>query len=125
MVKKLIILIVAVFYLSAASGFLTVYVGFLLNKNFIATELCVKKDIDNNSCKGNCHVKKELKKEAEKKSSPLSINVSENKYESLPVINVLENYIALSKEKYLTLLLKKETSSNILPEIPPPEIFSY
>ncbi len=39
---------------------LTIYVGFELNRDHIAKFLCVKKDVENNHCKGSCHLKKKL-----------------------------------------------------------------
>lgn len=43
-----------------------IFLTFELNEEYIARNLCVKKDIKNNTCKGKCHLKKQLK-EAEKK----------------------------------------------------------
>ena len=43
-----------------------IFLNFEVNEEYIARNLCVKKDIKNNTCKGKCHLKKQLK-EAEKK----------------------------------------------------------
>lgn len=47
-----------------------IYANFELNRDYIAKNLCVKKDEPNNCCKGSCHLKKELDKEEKKEQSP-------------------------------------------------------
>lgn len=121
MAKKLIILTIAIFYLSASAGFTSAYLGFLFNRNFIAEQLCEKKEIKNNSCQGNCHIKKELKKAAEKKSSPVSVLFSKDKYEILFEITVIDNSEILSKKQYLLLCIKEKTDNHFTPEVPPPQ----
>lgn len=44
---------------------LWIAVDFKINQDFIAKELCVKKEVENNTCQGTCHLKKELKKAEE------------------------------------------------------------
>jgi hypothetical protein len=39
-----------------------IVVSFSINHNFIATNLCEKRDIPQNHCNGNCWLKKELNK---------------------------------------------------------------
>lgn len=39
-----------------------IYVNFKLNQSFIAATLCVEKDIEESTCKGNCQLKKSLAK---------------------------------------------------------------
>ncbi|MBN8695618.1 MAG: hypothetical protein J0L87_03720 [Bacteroidetes bacterium] len=51
-------------------GKVFILLNFELNRDYIAKSLCVKKDIPNNSCKGKCHLKKELDKEEKKEQSP-------------------------------------------------------
>lgn len=38
-----------------------VLVNWIANKNYIETELCVKKEDANNTCKGTCHMNAQLK----------------------------------------------------------------
>jgi hypothetical protein len=56
-------------------SFMKVYIviDFKISQDFIAKELCVKKEVENNTCQGTCHLKKELKKveEQEQKQTPL------------------------------------------------------
>ena len=49
-----------------------IFVSFKINEESIAKTLCVKKEIRNNTCKGKCHLKKQLEKanEEEQKQSP-------------------------------------------------------
>ena len=50
---------------------LSPYMDYAVNKEYIATFLCINKDIPDSDCHGKCHLKKELKKVAqeEKKTS--------------------------------------------------------
>lgn len=63
------------FFILALSGILMqnfskVYIllQFKINQNYIAKNLCVKKDLPNNCCKGSCHLEKQLEKEEKKES---------------------------------------------------------
>ncbi len=49
-----------------------IVIDFELNRDYFAKELCVKKDIPDNCCKGSCALKKELKREDEREKSPSS-----------------------------------------------------
>lgn len=51
---------------------------FLVNQDFIAAELCENKDEPEMECNGKCYLKKELKKDEERKTdekSPLKVEV--------------------------------------------------
>ncbi len=43
----------------------SIYIDFKINQDFIAKVLCIKKDVPNNGCQGNCHLKKQLSKTEE------------------------------------------------------------
>lgn len=49
-----------------------IVVSFKINQDKIAKTLCVKKEIENNTCQGKCHLKKQLEKadEEEQKQAP-------------------------------------------------------
>jgi hypothetical protein len=47
-----------------------IVIDFEMNRDYFAKELCVKKDIPDNCCKGSCALKKELKQEDEREKSP-------------------------------------------------------
>jgi hypothetical protein len=73
-----------------------ILVQFQINQDYIAQNLCVKKDIPNNCCKGKCHLQKQLDKD--EKKLPASGNQLKEKSEpelyslncfsaSMPIIN--------------------------------------
>lgn len=37
-----------------------IQVNYIVNKDFYASVLCVQKEVKNNTCQGQCHLKKEL-----------------------------------------------------------------
>jgi len=42
---------------------------FKLNQNYIAQNLCVQKEIEDNTCQGCCHLKKELTKQSNQETN--------------------------------------------------------
>ncbi len=44
-------------------GKVGIFVSFKINQKYIASNICEKKDIPQNSCEGRCFLKKELQKE--------------------------------------------------------------
>ncbi len=61
-----------------------VFITFKVNQKEIAQNLCVKKEIQNNTCKGQCYLAKELKKAAEKEQKE-----SQNAKEKQEIIYIL------------------------------------
>lgn len=61
-----------------------VFITFKINQKEIAKNLCVKKEIQNNTCKGQCYLAKQLKKAAEKEQKE-----SQNAKEKQEVIYIL------------------------------------
>ncbi|NOT93331.1 hypothetical protein [Ferruginibacter sp.] len=49
-----------------------IHISYKINQDKIAKTLCVKKEIENNTCQGKCHLKKQLEKadEEEQKQAP-------------------------------------------------------
>lgn len=69
-VRNLIsIVLVSVFLIQASAKFI-IYINFKINQDYIAKNLCVKKEIANNDCEGGCCLKESLEKE-EKSENPL------------------------------------------------------
>lgn len=69
-----------------------IYVVFKINQQEIAANLCIKKNIPNNTCKGNCQLKKGLEK-AEKQSQKQSQENSKDKIEYVKSFYLLQfNY---------------------------------
>lgn len=54
---------------------LFVMAGFELKRDEIAKTICVKRNVANNTCKGNCHLKKKLAEEQEKQQESESQQV--------------------------------------------------
>lgn len=50
------------------------YVEYAINKDYIAKNLCVKKDVPNNDCKGHCYLHERLNKSSE----PLDAGTDDN-----------------------------------------------
>jgi hypothetical protein len=44
-------------------------VDFIINRDYIASNLCEKKDVKDNCCKGYCHLTKQLKQEEKREPS--------------------------------------------------------
>jgi hypothetical protein len=59
-----------------------IIVSFKINQDLIAQTLCLKKEIKNNSCQGQCHLKKQLEK-AEEKEQQQAPTSQKEKYEVL------------------------------------------
>lgn len=56
---------------------LWVYVSFKINQERIARTLCEKKDSEENTCHGKCHLKKQLAKAGEHEQKQLPANQKE------------------------------------------------
>ena len=64
------------------------YATFKINQDEIAKTLCVLREQKNNTCNGNCVLKAELKKQAEKEQK--HENILKEKIESIYTITQLE-----------------------------------
>jgi hypothetical protein len=58
--KQLAAFVLALFILLQPFSKMSIYIFFKINQDQIAKTLCVKKNIKNNTCKGKCHLKKQL-----------------------------------------------------------------
>jgi hypothetical protein len=58
--KQLAAFVLALFILLQPFSKMWIYISFKINQDQIAKTLCVKKNIKNNTCKGKCHLKKQL-----------------------------------------------------------------
>jgi hypothetical protein len=61
----------------ACLGDCVVVLSFSLNRSYIATNLCEKKDVPGNTCQGCCLLRKELQNEDRKEQSPPARNLKE------------------------------------------------
>ena len=63
-----------------------VVIGFYVNRSYIATNLCEKKDVPGNTCRGCCLLRKELQNEDRKAQSPPARNLKEfGDFQPVPV----------------------------------------
>jgi len=67
-----VILATLIFLLPFSKTWLVV--SFQINRDFIAKTLCIKKEIENNTCQGKCYLKKQLDKEQKKEQAPNNKN---------------------------------------------------
>lgn len=58
-------------YLTQTFSSFLLYVNYKINQDYIASELCEKKEVENNCCKGSCYFAKSVKKEEERKSQSM------------------------------------------------------
>jgi hypothetical protein len=68
MLRKAAVWILLFVMIFETSGKTMLLLSFEMNRDFIAKELCVKKDIPDNCCKGSCQLTKELKEQDERES---------------------------------------------------------
>ena len=73
MLRKAAVWILLFVMFFETSGKTALLINFELRRDYFAKELCVKKDIPDNCCKGSCQLTKEIKEqdERETKSFPL------------------------------------------------------
>lgn len=76
---------------------LVILVNFELNKEFIAKNLCEKKEEVDNCCKGSCHLKKQL--DEDEKKQPVPTQNTKDKYEVQLYCNKLSFELNDLKEK--------------------------
>lgn len=86
-----------------ALGKFVVYTDYILNKEYIATNLCVNKSKPILKCNGKCHLAKQLKKQDQKEKPTTS-----NKEKMEVVTN--QNILPLSMN--FVRLVEKESSKN-------------
>ena len=70
--KYLFVILVGVGIFLQSFSKMIILVNFQINKDYISKNLCVQKEVKNNCCKGNCHLKKQLQEEEKKEQSPAS-----------------------------------------------------
>ena len=68
LLKKIFIILLALASLIVSSQYSFTWLAFKINQDYIAKNLCVQKDIQNNSCKGCCQLKKQMEQQTEQES---------------------------------------------------------
>jgi len=75
-----------------SSGSLVILINFKIHQEYIARVLCEKKDIPNNSCKGNCQLTKKLNQQQEtEKQLPPDIYLREYVLYHCKAIHLLQD----------------------------------
>jgi hypothetical protein len=89
-IRKIVafILVVAVVFSAVSKSFLLL--DFLLNRDYISKNLCEKRAIKDNCCRGNCHLKKQMHEE-EKREGASGITEIKNEivsvFQSISLLN--------------------------------------
>lgn len=96
--------------LTANFSRLFIYVGFELNKKYIASELCENITKPKLDCKGSCYLKKKLKQAEEKEQSDESISKKHNFQEAL----ISEKTILFTLPKVIALIRPAEIPFSIV-----------
>lgn len=71
--KYLFVILVGVGIILHSFSKVIILINFQLNKEYISKNLCQQKSIKNNSCKGHCHLKKQLQKDEKRDQHPNSL----------------------------------------------------
>jgi hypothetical protein len=75
---RIVSLIILLSIVIQSSGRLAILINFKIHQEYIALVLCEKKDVPNNSCKGNCQLTKQLNQQQEtEKQLPPDVNLKE------------------------------------------------
>ena len=56
------------------------YIEYEVNKAYIAANLCENQDQPELQCNGSCHLKKQIKKQAEEKEDPAKVLIDTDKF---------------------------------------------
>lgn len=104
-------------------GKIGVFVSFKINQKYIASNICEKKDIPQNTCEGGCFLKKELQKEDQKteKNQNNNKNISDFYISNNIFIENKEAFFSVEKHFF------KENNNNFPPKntnklLRPPQI---
>lgn len=80
--KKILVIIFANIFLLSASPQALTYWMWKLNQAKIASTLCVKKDVKENTCKGKCFFKKKIENEENRQVPSLPVEL---KFQNFPL----------------------------------------
>lgn len=88
---------------------LIILANFQLNKEYISKNLCVKKAVKNNDCKGQCHLKKQLQKEERSEHFPA------NSLKAIKEVQIIcQNFIPFRFHSGLILVTNFAPLNNLL-----------
>lgn len=121
---KILNLILLLVYSSYVFRSVFPLVDYVINFNFIVSELCEQKDNPENMCMGKCHLQKEMKKQVDEEGSKKQLVVLENiKFDHIAYSNAQSG----SQPTFIKFFISDFKSANLLPcepLLPPPKILS-
>ncbi len=121
---KLIGFTILLSFLLQLSGKFVVLLDYAINKDFIASVLCVNKDVVDSTCEGKCHLKKQLDKkdqEQQQSTNPFNeIKDFELYSEFSSVINFIPSSLKLASNTVFNYMLRV-SSKHLLPVYHPPQ----
>jgi hypothetical protein len=75
---RFVVILASLLILLQSAGSTVILINFKMHQTYIARVQCEKKDIPQNSCKGNCQLTKKLNEQQEtEKQLPPSVNLKE------------------------------------------------
>lgn len=94
---------------------------YVINYDYIVTELCIEKDIENNSCQGSCHLSEQIQKQIDSENSDKKIVPLE--FLKIPHLftNSENSNICLLKNITDLNFIEKEITILHKPLLPPPK----
>lgn len=101
---------------------IVIFINFKIHQEYIAKNLCVEKEIENNTCMGCCQLKKEINEnEIPNQLKLLDFNelelfISKNKIKSNFILFAIKVLKIFYSENF-------NISNRIIPETPPPEYY--
>lgn len=118
----IVILIFIASQIAPAISNIIIYINFKIHQDYIAKQLCVQKEIDDNKCQGCC----QLKKEVEKNETPQVPALLKN-LENLLFLRNLNSYNDKILNHFWVVELPNNSYSlifnHIKPDTPPPKYF--
>ena len=114
-------LICTVLYSLYIFGGLGTYVNFLIQQEYIASVLCVNKDIPEMDCHGKCYFTKEFSKITEEENSTLLPDLKIPRYFENYIDTKFQNLIlTVSEAPVLHTYLLLDSQVSMEPSVPPP-----
>lgn len=99
---SIVILLVLVSLIATMQDSFTLLV-FKINQDYIAKNLCVQKEVENNTCQGCCHLKKQMEQQNEQEKS----NPNQSREKLLIDLFPLENIKTQPKSVHTTIRYKE------------------
>ncbi len=96
---------------------LLIVLNYMVNKDFVATVLCINRDIPENDCEGRCQVTEQFKEQEDKKKEQSGIMSNKSDVTLYLPMSFANQYPPVNEENYHV------TYKNKKPTTPPSSIF--